>query len=81
MIPFSFPSYFFEEISFSLLFFCALEVLFTLFLSKELFVGVPVRISECCLLQHFLQDVCGPMVGNVVTASVVTTSEDSVAAA
>lgn len=65
----SFPSYFFEEIRFSIPFLSALEFLFIVFLSKEPFMGVPVRtmnaawfniickmsVDPSCVLEFLLQ--------------------------
>jgi hypothetical protein len=66
----SLPSLFFEETGvIILLFLCGFEFLFTVFLSKETFMCVPLRISECRFAFIFLQNVCGPIAGNGDAAS------------
>jgi hypothetical protein len=46
---------------------------------KELFMGVTIRIYECCLDLLCLQGICGLITGNGDTASVSTGREDTVA--
>jgi hypothetical protein len=78
LTPLSLLFLFFEETrGIILLFLCRFEFLFTVFLSKETFLSVLVRISECCFALLFLQDVCGPIAANGDTASIVTGREDS----
>jgi hypothetical protein len=70
---------FLEETAGGLLFFCALAFHLIALLSKETFMGVPVRISECCLALHCLQGVCGPITGNGDAALIGAGREDTVA--